>query len=100
MHAYHFTKKTHYAFAITSKLTSRQPDRTCGNYQRTMESYKHNKVWLGEDINIVKGKVNQMLEALSKNNLQHAVMENVDPALGFTVVTNQMYGLPPDHAPP
>lgn len=51
----------------------------------------------------MKDKVDQMLEALlsmSKNNLQHAITENVDPASGFTMVTNLMYGLPPNYPPP
>lgn len=39
-----------------------------------------------------------MLEALldfPKNNFQYAITENVDPTLGFTMVTNPMYNSPP-----
>lgn len=44
-----------------------------------------------------------MLEAQlaqSKNNLHHAIMENVGPTSGFTVMTNLMYDHPPDYDPP
>lgn len=33
------------------------------------------------------------------SNLQHVVAENVGPPLGFTIVTNPTYNLPPDYAP-
>lgn len=51
-----------------------------------------------EDVNIIKEKMGQMLEALldfPKNNFQYAITENVDPTLGFTMVTNPMYNSPP-----
>lgn len=32
-------------------------------------------------------------------NLQRVVAENVGPPLGYIVVTNLMYGLPPDYVP-
>lgn len=62
-----------------------------------MEHLEQNQVELREDMDVVKGKVDQMLEAMlamSKNNLQHVVKENIRHALGFTMVTNSMYGLP------
>lgn len=59
-----------------------------------MERLELNQVVLREDIDVMKGKMDQMLEALldmSKNNFQHVVMENVGHTSGFNMVTNPMY---------
>ncbi|XP_050908394.1 uncharacterized protein LOC127122022 [Lathyrus oleraceus] len=55
------------------------------------------------DMNNMKGKVDQMLEARlaqSKNNFQHGVTENVGSSSGFTVITNPMYDPLSDYNPP
>lgn len=59
-----------------------------------MERLELNRVVLREDMDAMNYKVDQKLEALlalSKNNFQHAVTENVDPTSGFTVVNNPLY---------
>lgn len=63
-----------------------------------MEHLELNQVALREDMNVMIHKVGQMLEALlalSKNNFQHVIIENVDPTSGFTVVNNPLYDSPP-----
>lgn len=68
-----------------------------------MERLEHNQGELSENMDVMKGKVEQILEALlamSKNNLQHVITENGGPTSDFTVATNPMYGLPPDYTPP
>ncbi|XP_050908580.1 uncharacterized protein LOC127122257 [Lathyrus oleraceus] len=55
------------------------------------------------DMNNMKGKVDQMLEARlaqSKNNFQHGVTKNVGSSSGFTVITNPMYDPLSDYNPP
>ncbi|XP_050889355.1 uncharacterized protein LOC127094578 [Lathyrus oleraceus] len=55
------------------------------------------------DMNNMKGKVDQMLEARlaqSKNNFQHGVTENVGSSSGFTVITNPMYDPLSNYNPP
>ncbi|XP_050914942.1 uncharacterized protein LOC127129870 [Lathyrus oleraceus] len=55
------------------------------------------------DMNNMKGKVDQMLEARlaqSKNNFQHGVAENVGSSSGFIVITNPMYDPLSDYNPP
>ncbi|XP_058768881.1 uncharacterized protein LOC131642679 [Vicia villosa] len=64
-----------------------------------MEQLEQDQVVLREDIDAMNHKVGQMLEALlalSKNNVQHPVIENVDPTSGFTVVNNPIYDSPPE----
>lgn len=68
-----------------------------------MEWLEPNQVDLREDMDVVKGKVDHMLEAflsISKNNIQHVVTENIGPTSDFTMMTNPMYNLSPDYAPP
>ncbi|XP_050918769.1 uncharacterized protein LOC127136224 [Lathyrus oleraceus] len=55
------------------------------------------------NMNNMKGKIHQMLEARiaqSKNNFQHEFIENVGSSSGFTVITNPMYDPLPDYNPP
>lgn len=62
-----------------------------------MERLEQNQVMLREDMNAMNSKVEHMLEALlalSKNNFQHAIIENVDTTSSFTVVNNPMYDFP------
>lgn len=45
-----------------------------------MERLEKNQVKLRKDVNNMKGKMDQILEAMlaqSKNNLQHVIIENV-----------------------
>lgn len=68
-----------------------------------MDHLEHNQVELRKHMNHMKGKMDQMLEALlaqSKNNLHHYVTENVGAISGFTIMNNPMYDLPRDYAPP
>lgn len=53
-----------------------------------------NQVVLREDMDVMNRKVGQMLEALlalPRNNVQHVVMEKVDPTSVFTVENNPLY---------
>src|SRR3954466_6385333 len=64
-----------------------------------MEQLEQNQVVLREDIDAMNHKVGEMLEALLallKNNVQHPVIENIYPTLGFTVVSNPIYDSPPE----
>ncbi|CAL5208145.1 unnamed protein product [Lathyrus oleraceus] len=68
-----------------------------------MEPLEQNQVELRKNMNDMKFKVYQMLEAMlshSKNNLQHVVTENAVSTSGFTVMTNPMHCLLPDYDPP
>ena len=62
-----------------------------------IEQLEHNQVVMKEDLDVVKDKVNQMLEAMlasSKNNVQDAATDHVDSMSGFTVMSNPMYDSP------
>lgn len=60
---------------------------------------KLNQAEIRRNIYSLKGQVDQMLEhVVAMSNLQHVVTKNIGPPSGFTVVTNLMYDLPPDHA--
>lgn len=53
-----------------------------------------------QNIGVIKVQVDRMLEivlAMSKENLQHVVANNVCPPSGFTIVTNSMYGVSPEY---
>src|ERR1043165_9316968 len=62
-----------------------------------IDQLEHNQVVMREDLEGVKDKVDQMLEAMlasSENNVQDAATDHVDSMLGFTVISNPMYDSP------
>lgn len=67
-----------------------------------MKRLEKNQVEMRMDMNNIKGNMYQMLEVMlaqSKNNLQHAITENVGATSSFTMMTNPLYGIHPDYAP-
>src|ERR1044072_275733 len=62
-----------------------------------IDQLEHNKVVMREDLEGVKDKVDQMLEAMlasSENNVADATTDHVDSMSGFTVMSNPMYDSP------
>src|ERR1051325_1558599 len=62
-----------------------------------IDQLEHNQVVIREDLEGVKDKVDQMLEAMlasSENNVQDTATDHVDSISGFTVMSNPMYDSP------
>lgn len=68
-----------------------------------MDYLEQNQVEIRNDMDAMKSKMEHMLDDLlaqPKNNPQHPIIENIGPTSGFTMMTNPVYGFPPDYAPP
>lgn len=76
-----------------------------------MDQIEHNQVTLKEEMDVVRGKIDQLLETMlalarREDGLQHVTfVETTIPALGSTshlwsIVTNPRNGIPPIHTPP
>src|ERR1044072_7379605 len=62
-----------------------------------IDQLEHNQVVIREDLEGVKDKVDQMLEAMlasSENNVADATTDHVDSMLRFNVMSNPMYDSP------